>query len=36
MGLGASPWDSSKSVIGDRFEWAKLAADPGYVAPACP
>ena len=25
----------NKVVIDDRFEWAKVAADPGYEPPTC-
>ena len=35
QGMGQSPWDSSKTIVPDRFAWAKLAANPGYVAPTC-
>jgi hypothetical protein len=35
QGFGRDPWDASRRVVPDRFAWAKLAADPGYTAPAC-
>ena len=35
QGLGPDPWDASGPPIADRFAWAALASDPGYVAPAC-
>jgi hypothetical protein len=35
QGLGDSPWDPAKTVVPDRFAWAKLAADPGYTPPSC-
>ena len=34
-GLGRSPWDPSRVVLADRFEWAKRALDPGYEPPGC-
>jgi hypothetical protein len=34
-GLGSDPWDVDKVVIDDRFEWAKVAENPAYVAPSC-
>jgi hypothetical protein len=35
QGMGGDPRDPSRKVVPDRFEWAKRAADPGYVALAC-
>jgi Lysyl oxidase len=35
QGFGRDPWDPSAATVPDRFEWARRAADPGYVAPAC-
>ena len=35
QGLGRDPWDSFAESVPDRFAWAKRAADPGYIAPAC-
>ena len=35
QGMGRDPWDEARQVVADRFAWAKLSADPAYVAPAC-
>jgi len=35
QGLGTGPSDPARQVVPDRFAWAKLAADPTYVAPTC-
>ena len=35
QGLGSDPWDPAKQVQPDRFLWAKLVIDPGYIAPVC-
>lgn len=35
QGLGSDPWDSATKAVPDRFAWARRAADPLYVAPAC-
>ena len=35
QGMGQDPWDPAHEVVRDRFLWARLAADPGYVAPSC-
>jgi hypothetical protein len=35
QGLGPDPLQRSGPPVADRFAWAALAADPGYIAPAC-
>lgn len=34
QGLGTDPWDVSAAPQPDRFAWAKLLKDPGYVPPS--
>ena len=36
LGMGTDPWDAAKTVVADRFAWAKTARDPGSVTPTCP
>jgi hypothetical protein len=35
QGMGSSPFDPARTIVPDRFAWAKLASNPGYVPPTC-